>query len=306
MPALKILIAEDDPVTAKILENNIKNWGYKVITTRDGAEAWRAVKDNSIRLAIFDWMMPKMNGLELCRKIREEKKEKYLYIILLTSRDRHEDTVKGLSSGADDYIVKPFHHLELKARLETGKRIIDLENRLIQSQKQLEELASKDSLTHLWNRRTIISLLADEIKRSQREHKPLGVLMIDVDRFKEINDTYGHYVGDEVLTAVTSLLKRRVRGYDKIGRYGGDELLVVLPNCSLKTVKSIAERLRQAVSSQKVKTEAGLIEVSLSLGGTSSEILAKPSVEAMIKTSDKALYMAKNKGRNSVVIGRNE
>jgi len=306
MPALKILIAEDDPVTAKILENNIKNWGYKVITTRDGAEAWRAVKDNSIRLAIFDWMMPKMNGLELCRKIREEKKEKYLYIILLTSRDRHEDTVKGLSSGADDYIVKPFHHLELKARLETGKRIIDLENRLIQSQKQLEELASKDSLTHLWNRRTIISLLADEIKRSQREHKPLGVLMIDVDRFKEINDTYGHYVGDEVLTAVTSRLKRRVRGYDKIGRYGGDELLVVLPNCSLKTVKSIAERLRQAVSSQKVKTEAGLIEVSLSLGGTSSEILAKPSVEAMIKTSDKALYMAKNKGRNSVVIGRNE
>ncbi len=306
MPALKILIAEDDPVTAKILENNIKNWGYKVITTRDGAEAWRAVKDNSIRLAIFDWMMPKMNGLELCRKIREEKKEKYLYIILLTSRDRHEDTVKGLSSGADDYIVKPFHHLELKARLETGKRIIDLENRLIQSQKQLEELASKDSLTHLWNRRTIISLLADEIKRSQREHRPLGVLMIDVDRFKEINDTYGHYVGDEVLTAVTSLLKRRVRGYDKIGRYGGDELLVVLPNCSLKTVKSIAERLRQAVSSQKVKTEAGLIEVSLSLGGTSSEILAKPSVEAMIKTSDKALYMAKNKGRNSVVIGRNE
>jgi len=306
MPALKILIAEDDPVTAKILENNIKNWGYKVITTRDGAEAWRAVKDNSIRLAIFDWMMPKMNGLEVCRKIREEKKEKYLYIILLTSRDRHEDTVKGLSSGADDYIVKPFHHLELKARLETGKRIIDLENRLIQSQKQLEELASKDSLTHLWNRRTIISLLADEIKRSQREHKPLGVLMIDVDRFKEINDTYGHYVGDEVLTAVTSRLKRRVRGYDKIGRYGGDELLVVLPNCSLKTVKSIAERLRQAVSSQKVKTEAGLIEVSLSLGGTSSEILAKPSVEAMIKTSDKALYMAKNKGRNSVVIGRNE
>jgi len=306
MPALKILIAEDDPVTAKILENNIKNWGYKVITTRDGAEAWRAVKDNSIRLAIFDWMMPKMNGLELCRKIREEKKEKYLYIILLTSRDRHEDTVKGLSSGADDYIVKPFHHLELKARLETGKRIIDLENRLIQSQKQLEELASKDSLTHLWNRRTIISLLADEIKRSQREHRPLGVLMIDVDRFKEINDTYGHYVGDEVLTAVTSRLKRRVRGYDKIGRYGGDELLVVLPNCSLKTVKSIAERLRQAVSSQKVKTEAGLIEVSLSLGGTSSEILAKPSVEAMIKTSDKALYMAKNKGRNSVVIGRNE
>ncbi|MFQ5722324.1 MAG: diguanylate cyclase, partial [Candidatus Aminicenantales bacterium] len=269
-------------------------------------EAWKAVQDNSIRLAILDWMMPKMNGLELCRKIREEKKEKYLYIILLTSRDRHEDTVKGLSAGADDYIVKPFHHLELKARLETGKRIIDLENRLIQSQKQLEELATKDSLTYLWNRRTIIILLADEIERSHREHKPVGVLMIDIDRFKEINDTYGHYVGDEVLIAVTSRLIRKVRVYDKIGRYGGDELLVVLPNCGLKTVKSIAERLRKAVHSQKVKTEAGLIEVSLSLGGTSSEVLANPTVEAMIKASDRALYQAKNKGRNSVAIGSYE
>jgi len=194
--------------------------------------------------------------------------------------------------------------LELKARLETGKRIIDLENRLIQTQKQLEELASKDSLTHLWNRRTIISLMADEIDRSQREHKHVGTLMIDIDRFKEINDTYGHYVGDEVLIAVTSRLKRKVRVYDKIGRYGGDEFLAVLPNCSLKTVESIANRLRQAVNSKKVKTEVGLLEVSLSLGGTSSEVLSKPSVEAMIKASDRALYEAKNKGRNSVALGR--
>lgn len=304
MNLMKVLIAEDDPVSRKILEKNIKDWGYEVIIANNGQDAWQAIQKEAIRMAILDWMMPKIDGLELCQKVRHQKNDAYTYIILLTSRDRQEDIVEGLSSGADDYIVKPFNTLELKARLQTGRRIIDLQNQLLQSKKQLEELATQDSLTKLWNRATIIQHLEEEIHRSLREGNPVGALLVDIDYFKNINDTYGHHVGDEVLIEVASRLKRHIRRYDKIGRYGGDELLVVLPNCALSSVKDIAERLRQVVSEQKIPTEIGPIDVTLSIGGISSENQLPISAEGLIKASDHALYQAKRNGRNCAMINK--
>jgi len=301
---MKVLIAEDDKVSCKVLEKNIKNWGYKVAITSNGQQAWKIFQKDEIPLAILDWVMPKIDGLELCQKVRELNKDNYTYIILLTSKDRQEDILQGFRAGADDYIVKPFDALELRARLQTGKRIVDLQNQLIHSKKKLEELARQDSLTKLWNRAAIIQLLQEEMDRSRREKKPVATIIIDIDYFKNINDTYGHLVGDTVLLEVTSLMKKKVRSYDRIGRYGGDELLVVLPNCRLNQAQDIAERLRLAVSHKKIKTEMGILDVTLSLGGFSSERQSAISAEDMIKASDSALYQAKRNGRNCVIINK--
>ncbi len=301
---MKVLIAEDDKVSSKVLEKNIKNWGYKVAITSNGQQAWKVFQKDEIPLAILDWMMPKINGLELCQKVRHLKKDNYTYIILLTSKDRQEDLLQGFRAGADDYIVKPFDPLELKARLQTGKRIVDLQNQLIYSKKKIEEQAKQDSLTKLWNRAAIIQLLEEELDRSRREKKPVGMLLVDIDYFKNINDTYGHLVGDVVLIEVASRMKKNVRLYDRIGRYGGDELLVVLPNCRLTQVQVIAERLRLAVSQKKIKTDMGSLGVTLSLGAFSSENQPEISTDNLIKASDNALYQAKRNGRNCIVINR--
>ncbi len=293
---LKILIADDDIVSRKMLEKALKDCGYKLVITRNGEAAWEAlIEDKDIQLIILDWMMPKIDGIELCRKIRNLNKDKntYTYIILLTSKDTPEDVLKGLSSGADDYITKPFHHLELKARLNTGIRIIELHNRLTQ-----------DSLTKLPNRNKIIQHLDEELNRSLREKKPVGVIMADIDNFKMINDTYGHQVGDEVLIEIASRLQRNLRRYDKIGRYAGDELLIVIPNCKHSNLKGIAERLRKNVSDNKITTGAGLLEVTLSLGCASSEHFPFISTGELIKASDEALYMAKRNGRNCVIVSK--
>ena len=295
---MKVLIAEDEAISSRALEKSIKDWGYKTVIAKNGKKAWEAIKKDNIRLAILDWMMPGMNGVELCRKVRQEfqeKKSKYVYIILLTGRDQQGDIITGLSAGADDYITKPFSFLELRVRLQNGERIIDLEdNRL--------KLASCDSLTKLWNRSKILEFFKEELERNRRESQSTGVIMVDIDHFKRINDSYGHFVGDAVLIEVTSRLKSSIRKYDKIGRFGGDEMLIVLPDCNLTNVKKIAERLRRSVAEKKIQTEKNIFEVTLTAGSTSSDISPLASGDELIKVSDKALYLAKKKGRNCVVI----
>ncbi len=300
---IKVLIAEDNAVSAKILQKNIKDWGYKVVLAKDGKEAWLALQDEEIKLAVLDWMMPEIDGIQLCQKIRENdhqgKDQEYTYIILLTAKDEQKDLIKGFSVGADDYITKPFNQLELKARLKTGKRIIDL-------QRQLQEQASRDSLTGLWNRKRMFRILDKEINRAQRENLPVAIIMIDIDKFKAINDTHGHHVGDLVLQKIAVLLKNGVRNYDEICRYGGDELLIILPNCNLIKTATIAERLRQSVLEHKITYDSLTLNITLSFGGTSTEKLP-PDVEseALIMAGDEALLEAKNKGRNCVVINEN-
>lgn len=295
---MKVLIAEDEVVSRRALEKSIKDWGYETIIAKNGKEAWKVIKKDDIRLAILDWMMPGMNGVELCRKIRQElqeEKSKYIYIILLTGRDQQGDIITGLSAGADDYITKPYSYLELKVRLQNGERIIELEdNRL--------ELASYDSLTKLWNRNKILEFFKEELERCRRENQSTGLIMVDIDLFKRVNDNYGHFIGDRVLIEVSRRLKKSIRKYDKIGRYGGDEMLIVLPDCSQVNVKKIAERLRQGVSEEKIETGKVSLKVTISAGGTSSDISSLASGDDLIQISDLAMYSAKKKGRNCVVI----
>ncbi|MEW5900748.1 MAG: diguanylate cyclase [Acidobacteriota bacterium] len=300
-PEMKILIAEDDLITSKILEKNIANWGYDVVQARTGAGAWRALQDENLRMAILDWMMPGMDGVEICRKIRRRQKIKYTYLILLSAKDRKQDIIAGLSSGADDYMTKPVNFLELKARLQTGRRIIELEDKLLLIQNQLKDMASRDSLTKLWNRTEITKFLREELERGQREKKPIAVIMVDVDYFKKINDFYGHDCGDATLLQVVSRLKRKVRKSDKIGRYGGDEIIIILPSCGFPEARRIAERLRLSVARRGIKTELDCIPVTVSVGCTSSENTKAVAAEKLIKASDEALLKAKSQGRNCVV-----
>jgi two-component system, cell cycle response regulator len=299
---MKILIAEDDLVSSRILQKNIENWGYEAVLARSGEGAWRALQDEDLRLSILDWMMPGMDGIEVCRKIRRRKKYKYTYIILLSAKDRKQDIIAGLSSGADDYMTKPVNFLELRARLQTGKRIIDLEDKLLLIQNQLKDVASRDSLTKIWNRAEILKFLSEELDRGQREKKPTGVVLLDVDHFKKINDFYGHAIGDQALLQVVARLKRKIRKSDKVGRYGGDEIIIILPNCGLTEIKEIGDRLRLAVGKRCLKTELDSVQVTVSAGCATSELPGTVSADKLIKVADGALLKAKGQGRNCVVV----
>lgn len=299
---MKILIAEDNVILSQNLAKNISNWGYKVVTARNGSEAWNTILKDDIRLAILDWMMPGFDGITLCRKIRKElakNKSKYIYIILLTGKNQQDDIIEGLSAGADDYMVKPANLLELKVRLMNGSRIIALEDKRIQ-------LATTDSLTDLWNRRKIFEIFEEELDRGTREHIHIGAIMIDIDNFKQVNDNFGHTTGDRVLTEVAFRLKHSLRLYDKIGRYGGDEMLIVLPNCDQNNMTVIAERLRQVICTKKIKTNAGDLNITISLGGASTQNFNEISLDKLLESSDKALYLAKRRGRNCSVVAERE
>lgn len=305
---MKVLVAEDDVISGRTLEKNIRGWGYDAVVTTNGKDAWQALnpeaKDSKktdkdpIRIAVLDWEMPYVNGVDLCKKIRNtplDKKDSYLYIILLTGRDNQDDIIKGLSAGADDYITKPFSFSELKVRLKNGERIIKLENNRIQ-------IADTDNLTQLWNRDKIREILNEEAERCLRENTPIGVIWADIDKFKQVNDNFGHINGDLVLMEVAKRLKNSLRKYDKIGRYGGDEFLVIVPTCRHEHVAHIAERFCRVINAKKIDIESGQLEVTISVGATSSEYSPNSSPDILIKTSDKALYEAKNKGRNCSVI----
>jgi diguanylate cyclase (GGDEF)-like protein len=298
---MKILVAEDDRVSLRILEKNIRDWGYDIVVAANGDQALQKIGRENVRLAILDWMMPGINGLEICKHIRQNNGSNYIYIILLTSRDRSQDILEGLESGADDYMTKPVNFLELRARLKTGRRIIELEDKLLESNRKLKDLASRDSLTSLWNRANIMRFLEENLERGKREKQPVSTIMVDIDDFKRTNDTCGHLAGDIVLIQVAKQLERCLRKYDKIGRYGGDEMLVVLPGCGLKAAGEIAERLRLAVAGEKVRIPAGELEISVTLGCSSSADLSRPTPEALVQASDAALYRGKKQGKNCVV-----
>jgi two-component system cell cycle response regulator len=298
----KILIAEDDRITARILHKHLTDWGFQVFLEKNGEDAWSTLDTQDIQMALLDWMMPKLNGLELCRKIRQQKSDPYTYLILLTARTATEDIVEGLNSGADDYITKPVDPAELKARLLTGKRIIELENRNKKLQKRLEKLAHEDSLTGFLNKKNIHLRLEEELSRGNRENQPVSALLLDIDKFKEINDTHGHQVGDQVLREISRRLRLAIRKHDQIGRFGGDEILVLLWHTDSDSLQIVADRLCACVSGEPIPTDAGPLGVSVSVGGASSDDHFEVSADTLLQLSDKALYSAKHKGRNRAEI----
>lgn len=298
---MKVLIADDSATSRALLRSVLTRWGYEIVSAVNGAEAWEELsKPDAPALAILDWEMPHMTGPEVCRRVRETLREPYTYILLLTGKGSKGETVEGLDAGADDYVVKPFDEHELQVRLRAGKRIVDLQMDLLRAREELRERANKDLLTMLPNRSAIFTALERELSRCHRDRRTVGVVLLDIDHFKKINDTYGHFAGDTVLRETAARLRSNMRPYDHVGRYGGEEFLVVLPNCDLEQAVHQAERLRAKLSASSMIVDGGEMHVTASFGVTVSDGSDR-SPDIFVRVADEALYKAKASGRNCVV-----
>ncbi len=297
---LNILIAEDDSVSRHILTAIVSKWGYNPIAVADGRAAWELMQqEDPPQLALLDWEMPEMDGLEVCRRIREENPFSPPYIIILTGRTDTVDIVRGLDAGANDYVSKPFKNDELHARIRTGKRMVDLQNELVAAKNALAHAATHDPLTGIFNRAGILDRLDAEMERARRAGSRIAIALCDIDHFKQVNDTYGHQAGDAVLRCFATGIKNALRPYDAVGRFGGEEFLVIAPDCHETEARGLFERLRSRVEEQTTSTNAGIVSITVSMGVVINS--GTTAVDFLLATADKALYQAKNGGRNQVV-----
>jgi len=297
----QVLVADDSRVFREMLQEMLRDWGYDTITVPNGQRAWEILqREDGPRLALLDWMMPGMDGAEVCRRVRANIRDRYVYMMLLSVRADLEDLVKGMESGADDYIVKPFQVDELHARLRAGRRVLALQEDLVEAREALREQATRDGLTGLWNRTAIFDILQNELARSSRSGAPLIVLMADLDGFKPVNDQFGHMAGDTVLRQVAACMKASVRRYDAVGRYGGDEFLLVLPGCELPAGLVLAQRVRDAIAAECFRAADAEVRLTCSLGAACAAPPAIQEADQLMREADAALYRAKRQGRNRV------
>jgi two-component system, cell cycle response regulator len=295
----RILIAEDDPVSRRMLEAFLVKWGYQVTIAVDGLDALRILdEDDAPPLAILDWMMPGLEGPDVCQRVRQRPDRPYIYILLLTARRQKGDLLQGLEAGADDYLTKPFDSQELRARLHVGQRILDLQGNLIAVREELLFRATHDWMTGISNRPSVLDALNRERARQVREGGSFGIIMIDLDHFKHINDTYGHLCGDSVLKEVARRMILFVRPYDFVGRYGGEEFLIVAPSSDSLGTLTLAERIRKGIESEPFATEEGQLHVTVSCGTASTSGKHPLELASLLRIADGALYRAKDKGRN--------
>ena len=300
---MKVLIADDDDVLRHILLSHLTKWGYDVTEARNGLEAWRLLHGNDApSLAVLDWIMPGMDGIEVCREIRKREDRPYTYLLLLTAKQTKEDVIAGMDAGADDYIPKPFEPQELKVRLRAGQRILDLQAELLSARESLRYQATHDCLTGLLNRSATLEALRNELDRASRQGSPVCLMLGDIDHFKNINDTYGHAVGDAVLCEAAQRMRSSLRTYDSVGRYGGEEFLFVLPGCDVQNARNQGERLLTAITSRPVELPRVAVSFTLSIGIVVKYSVSVDDLESLIQAADSALYTAKAHGRNRVVL----
>jgi two-component system, cell cycle response regulator len=301
---MKILIADDSSVSRHLLGTMVRKWGYDVVSVSDGAQAWEVLSGpDAPRLAILDWMMPGLTGPEVCEKVRDKGGESYTYILLLTGRTQKEDVIEGMDAGADDYVVKPFDQQELRVRLRAGRRIVELQDELLSAREKLRQQATHDALTGLKNRAFIRQILAERMDAARSSSAPVGVIMLDLDRFKLVNDTYGHAVGDAVLIAAAQRIQSVLADSDVVGRDGGEEFLLVSSRPSLD-LASLAETVRQAIAAEPVVVGELTLPVTASLGY--ARLCPRADADILLRAADEALYRAKHNGRNRIEPGQVE
>ena len=297
---LQVLVADDSPVYRKLVEHALEDHPYTLLFAKSGKEALELYAQHAPPIVITDWMMPDISGLELCERIRADRRRAYTYMILLTSISEKDSVVKGLAAGADDYLTKPFDPGELHARIGVGRRIIELHGEIDAKNKMLEEMAHTDPLTNLPNRRAVEEWSDRQLRGAARHGFSFWVVMGDLDSFKLINDTYGHEAGDEVLRKFASILRKYTRASDMCGRMGGDEFLLVITHVEQQNILKTMEHFRGQLASHSFVFSGKRVSVTASFGIAGFTGAEAPEFSAMVREADKALYEAKRGGRNQV------
>lgn len=298
---MKVLLVDDDPTSRLLLLPLLNKWGCDVQVAKDGTAAWAALQaPDSPRLVLMDWTMPGLSGVEICRKLRARNVEAYTYVILLTARHNQQNIMEGLEAGADDYLTKPCNTPELHARIRIGERILQMQADVIQARELVRFKSTHDSLTGTWSRGNTLDMLERELSRANREGKPLGMILIDFDRFKNINDSLGQLAGDDVLREAALRILGSVRIYDIVGRVGEEEFLLLFPGCDTAAIRNKAERIRALIAASPFKTVSGEVSLTASLGAFSAAPGEFHTSESVLRSLNGALFRAKELGRNRV------
>ncbi|HEX2721780.1 MAG TPA: diguanylate cyclase [Gemmatimonadaceae bacterium] len=304
----RILVVDDHEDNVEVLRARLEARGYDVQGAMSGQEALDVVNRWCPDLILLDVMMPDMDGLEVVRRLKADRALPFIPVIMQTALDSTERMVAGLEAGADDYVTKPINFAELEARVRSLLRIKKLQQELGEREKELSQMNDRllqisltDGLTGVDNRRALEQRLHEMFEHSLRLHEPVACIMSDIDHFKKVNDTYGHAAGDEVLKQFAQIMKREAREIDRVGRYGGEEFLLLLPGTVLDAAVTFAERLRQAVESHTFAFEGGTLKRTVSLGVAAWPHPRINGREELLKAADDALYVAKEMGRNRVI-----
>lgn len=298
----RVLVIDDSPVYRRLVDSHLREWGFDVTVANSGAEGWHILQQpNSPNLVLLDWTMPGMDGLELCGKLRQRSTSgAHVYTILVTSKENRTDLLQAMEAGVDDYLMRPFEDQELKARLLVGQRVIALQKELTEARESTRHASIYDGLTGLLNRREIVEFLRRELHRSEREQRPTSIIQADIDLFKMVNEQHGSIAGDEVLKEVGRRLRSKLRAYDGVGRYGGEEFLLVLPGCDLTAALIRADQVRSFVCSKPVDIQGKSKTVTVSMGVAVAGGGAPVDFQELLNQADAGLYKAKRNGRNRV------
>ncbi|CAA0100154.1 diguanylate cyclase [Zhongshania aliphaticivorans] len=293
---MDVLIVDDDAITRFALSAALEEWGFVSVLAENADQALKTLAtETTPHLLIIDWSMPGMSGPDLCKTIRKREDGQFFYILMLTGKEGNEAIIEAMEAGADDFLSKPFDHRVLKVRIAAGSRIVRLEQ-------TLNQLASRDALTQCWNRRMIDELFANSIAESTRKRSKFSLMVLDIDHFKRVNDTFGHSAGDAALKHVVNILNTNLREYDQVGRYGGEEFVILLPATDRNEAWGVAERIRSAIQFQPTILNDDLkIDVTASIGIAEFDRSRDANQSAFFERADKALYTAKQTGRNRII-----